>query len=92
MSENPQGSSHICISVKRDLFRCPACDRKSPPQRRTTLNILVKKGGKLFHKQSVYHQKSINIQLSFGSFITLYRKVLINVNRNLQKAVYKKEG
>ena len=44
------------------------------------------------HKQSVYHQKSINIQLSFGSFITLYREVLINVNRNLQKAVYKKEG
>ena len=94
---NPQGSSHICISVKRDLFRWPACDRKSPPQRRTTLDIFGKEadlGGKLFHKQSVYRQKSINIQQSFllGRRITLYPEVLINVNRNLQKAVYKKEG
>ena len=65
--------------------------------RRTMLNIFGKEtdlGGKLFHKQTVYHQKSINIQQSFrlGRRITLYREVLINVNRNLQKAVYKKEG
>ena len=90
-------SSHICISVKLDVFPCPALNRKSPPQRRTTLNIFGKEadlGGKLFPKQSVYHQKSINIQQSFrlGRCITLYREVLINVNRNLQKAVYKKEG
>ena len=39
---NPQGSSHIYISVKLDLFRCPARDRKSPLQRRTTLNIFGK--------------------------------------------------
>ena len=89
---NPQGSSHICISVKLDLFRCPARDRKSPPQRRTTLNIFGKEadlGGNLFHKQSVYHHKSVNIQQSFrlGRRVTLYREVLINVNRNLQKAV-----
>ena len=39
---NPQGSSHICISVKLYLFRCPARERKSPLQRRTTLNIFGK--------------------------------------------------
>ena len=41
-----------------------------------------------------YHQKSINIQQSFrlGCHATLYRKRLISVvNRNLHKAVYKKE-
>ena len=37
-----QGSSYICISVKLDPFRCPARDRKSPPKRRTTLNIFGK--------------------------------------------------
>ena len=51
-------------------------------------------GGNLFHKQRVYHQKSINIQQSFrlGRPVTLYREGLINVNKNLHKAVYKKEG
>ena len=41
-----------------------------------------------------YHQKSINIQQSFrlGRHATLSRKRLISiVNRNLNKAVYKKE-
>ena len=89
---------HICISAKLDLFRCPVRNRKSLPQRRTTLNIFGKEvdlGENLFHKQRVYHQKSINIQLSFrlGRRGTLYREGLINVNRNLHKAVYtEKEG
>ena len=61
---------------------------------RTALNIFGKEadlGGNLFHKQRVYHQKSINIQQSFrfSRRVTLYREVLINVNRNLKKAVYK---
>ena len=30
------------MSVKLDLFRCPARDRKSPLQRRATLNIFDK--------------------------------------------------
>ena len=48
----------------------------------------------LFHKQRIYHQKSINIQQSFrlGRRATLHREGLINVNRNLHKAVNKKEG
>ena len=62
----------------------------------TSLNISSKEvdlAGNLFHKQRIYHQKSINIQQSFhlGRRATRYRKGLINVNRNLQKAVYKKE-
>ena len=78
--------------MKLDLFRCPARDRKSPPQTRTTLDIFSKEadlGGNLFHKQRVYHQKSIRIQQSFrlDHHITLYREVLNNVNRNLHKAV-----
>ena len=84
---NPQGSSHICISVNLDLFRCPARNRKSPPQRRTTLNIFGKEvdlGGNLFHKQRVYHQKSINIQQSFrlGRRVTLYRQGLQGLIRH----------
>ena len=87
----------MCISVKLDPFRCPARDRKSPPQRRiSSLNICGKEvdlARNLFHKQRIRHQKSINIQQSFrlGRRATLYRKGLINVNRNLDKAVYKKE-
>ena len=48
----------------------------------------------MFHKQRVYHQKSINIQQSFrlGRRVTLFREGLININRNLHNAVYKKEG
>ena len=62
----------------------------------TSLNISGKKVDwvrNLFHKQRIYHQKSINIPQSFrlGSRATLYREGLINVNRNLHKAVYKKE-
>ena len=47
----------------------------------------------LFHKQGICHQKSINIQQSFrlGHRATLYREGLINFNRNLDNAVYKKE-
>ena len=83
--------------MKLDPFRCPARDRKSPPQRRiSSLNICGKEvdlARNLFHKQRIRHQKSINIQQSFrlGRRATLYRKGLINVNRNLDKAVYKKE-
>ena len=78
-----QGSSYICISVKLDPFRCPARDRKSPPQRRiSSLNICGKEvdlARNLFHKQRIRHQKSINIQQSFrlGRRATLYRERLI---------------
>ena len=62
----------------------------------TSLNISgreVNLARNLFHKQHIYHQKSINTQQSFllGRRTTLYREGLINVNRNLHKAVYKKE-
>ena len=70
-----QGSSYICISVKLDPFRCPARDRKSPPQRTiSSLNIW-----NLFHKQRIRLEKSINIQQSFrlGRRATLYRERLI---------------
>ena len=73
-----KGSSHICISVKLDLFHCLASDRKSPPQRKETLLIIFSKevdlARNLFHKQRIYHQKSINIQQSFhlGCCATLY--------------------
>ena len=78
-----QGSSYICISVKLDPFRCPARDRKSPPQRRiSSLNICGKEvdlARNLFRKQGIRHQKSINIQESFrlGRRATLYRERLI---------------
>ena len=60
------------------------------------LNIFGKEvylGGNLFHKQRVYHQK-FNIQQSFrlSRRVTFYREGLININRNLHKAVYKKDG
>ena len=59
----------------------------------TSLNISGKEvdlARNLFHKQCIYHQKSINIQQSFllGRRATLYREGLINVNRNLHKAIY----
>ena len=85
--------SHSCMSVKVDLFRCPAGDRKSPP-----LNIFGKEvdlARNPFHKQHIYHQKSINIQQSFRlgrtSHNTLSQGLIINVYRNLHTAVYKKE-
>ena len=60
------------------------------------LNIFGKEvdlGGNLFHKQRVYHRK-FNIQQSFrlSRRVTFYREGLININRNLHKAVYKKDG
>ena len=60
------------------------------------LNIFGKEvdlGVNLFHKQRVYHQK-FNIQQSFrlSRRVTFYHEGLINVNRNLHKAVYKKDG
>ena len=79
-----KGSFHICILVKLDLFHCLASDRKSPPQRKETLLIIFGKevdlARNLFHKQCIYHQKSINIQQSFrlGRRATLYREGLIN--------------
>ena len=86
-----QGSSYICISVKLDLFRYPARDRKSPPQRRNVAKYISRKevdlARCLFHRQCIYHQKSINIQQSFrlGRRPTLYREGLININRKLDK-------
>ena len=64
--------------------------------RHVSLNISSKAvdlARNLFHKQHIYHQKSINVPQSFrlGSRSTLYREGLINVNRNLHKAVNKKE-
>ena len=61
----------------------------------TSLNISGKEVDlvrNLFHKQRM-SQKSINIQQSFrlGRRATLNREGLINVNRNLEKAIYKKE-
>ena len=91
VSESLQGSSHICISVKLDLFRCLARDRKSLPQRKNVAKYLRKRdlSRNLFHKQHVYHPKSINIQQSFhlGRLATLYRERIINVNRNLHYVV-----
>ena len=62
----------------------------------TSLNISGKEvdlARNLFHKQRICHQKTINILQSFrlGRRATLYREGLIHVNRNLDKAVYKKE-
>ena len=59
----------------------------------TSLNISGKEvdlARNLFHKQRIYHQKSINVQQSFllGRRATLYYEGLINVNRNLHKAIY----
>ena len=63
----------------------------------TSLNISGKEvdlGRNLFHKQRICNQESINIQQSFrlGGGATLYREGLINVNRNLDKSLYRKEG
>ena len=85
MAVSQVSKSHSCMSVKVDLFRCPAGDRKSPP-----LNIFGKEvdlARNPFPKQRIYHQKSINIQQSFrlGRRATLYREGLINVDRNLQE-------
>ena len=62
----------------------------------TSLNISGKEvdlARNLFHKQRICHQKSINIQQSFrlGRRATLYREGLINVNKNLDEAVYKED-
>ena len=59
----------------------------------TSLNISGKEvdlARNLFHKQRIYHQKSINVQQSFllGRRATLYHEGLINVNRNVHKAIY----
>ena len=91
-----QGSSYICISVKLEPFRCPALDRKSPPQRRNVAKYFRQRswfGEKFVPQTAICYQKSINIRQSFhlGRRATLYREGLINVNRNLDKAVYKKE-
>ena len=47
----------------------------------------------LFPNQCICHQESINIQQSFGlgRRSTLYRERLINVDRNLDRAVYKED-
>ena len=68
--------------------RCLACDRKSPLQRRNVGKYFRKEvnlATNLFHKQHVYHPKSINVQQSFhlGHRATLYLEGFINVNRNL---------
>ena len=57
---------------------------KSPPQRKETLLIIFGKdvdlARNLFHKQCIYHQKSINIQQSFrlGHHATLFLEGFIN--------------
>ena len=87
---------YIFILVKLEPFRCRARDRKSPPQRKNVANISGKEvdfARNLFRKQHICHQKSMNIQQSFrlGRRATPYGEGLNNVNRNLDKAVYKKE-
>ena len=58
--------------------------KKSPPQRKETLLIIFGKevdlSRNLFHKQCIYHQKSINIQQSFrlGHCAALFLEELIN--------------
>ena len=66
---------------------------KSLLHKEMSLNISGKEvdlARNLFHKQRIYHQKSINVQQSFllGRRATLYYEGLINVNRNLHKAIY----
>ena len=61
--------SHSCISVKVDLFRCPAGDRKFPP-----LNICGKEvdSGEKSIPQTAYLSSEVNkytAELSFGSYI-----------------------
>ena len=91
-----QGSSYICISVKLDLFHCPARDRKSPPQRRNIAKYFRQRNwfGEKFVPQTTYLSSEVNKytgELSLGGRVTLYCEGLINVNRNFDKAVYKKE-
>ena len=86
-----QGSSYICISGWNLTFFVTRHLIKSLLHKEETL---LKISGKevdlernLFHKQHIYHQKSINIQQSFrlGHRASLYREGLINVDRNLQE-------
>ena len=81
-----QGSSYICILVKLDPFRF----RKSPPQREN----IAKYSGKEVDLGRICSTNSIFvIKQSFrlGHRTTLYHEGLINVNRNLDKSLYKKE-
>ena len=60
------------------------------------LNIFGKEvdmGGKSFPQTACLSSKvnKYTAELSFGRRVTLYREELINVNRNLHRAVYKKE-
>ena len=90
-----QGLSYICISVKLDPYIARHVIESLLHKEETSLNISGKEVDlvrNLFHKQRM-SQKSINIQQSFrlGRRATLNREGLINVNRNLEKAIYKKE-
>ena len=79
--------SHSCMSVKVDLFRCPAGDRKSPP-----LNIFGKEvdlARNPFPKQRIYHQKSINVQQSFRLGRTSHNTLSQRAHyKHLQKFAY----
>ena len=94
MAVSQVSKSHSCMSVKVDLFRCPAGDRKSPP-----LNICGKEvdSGEKSIPQTAYLSSEVNkytAKLSFGSYIAQHfitTGLIINIYRNLHKAVYKKE-
>ena len=83
----------VFISVKLDLFVARHVIKSLTHKEETSLNISGKEVDVARHKQRICHRKSINIQQSFclSRRATLYRKELININRNLDKAVYKKE-
>ena len=62
----------ICISVKLDPFRCPARDRRSPPQRRNVAKYFQQRRwfGEKFVQQTAYSSSEVNkftAELSFGS-------------------------
>ena len=75
------------MSVKVDLFRCPAGDRKSPP-----LNIFGKEvdSGEKSIPQTAYLSSEVNkytAELSFGSYIAQHFIARAHYKR-LQKFAY----
>ena len=86
--------SQSCISVKVDLFRCPEGDRKSPPlkyfRQRSWFWREIHSTNSVFIIRSQYIYSKAFVWVIHR--VTLYHEGLImNIYRNLQKAVYKKE-
>ena len=94
--KSPRFVLYLHIGETRSFSLPGTWSKVSSTKKKTSLNISGKEvdfARNLFRKQRICHQKSINIQQSFclGRRATLYREGLINVNRNLDKAVSKKE-